>query len=87
MKRNSDPHNLCPVWDLTSDELERFYRGAGKATVVLDRADNIIACYYHAYDGVPEEDDTPQGYLKKVYPLATKQLEGMMSACQFCEEK
>jgi hypothetical protein len=85
MKVNADPHNLCPTWDLTPEEIEKFYRGAGAVTIVLDDKDNILHCFYHEMGELPLDDETPFSYTKKIYPMARTQIEGCMSCYQFCQ--
>jgi hypothetical protein len=83
MKVNTDPNNLCPTWDLTLDEIEKFYRGAGAVTIVLDEHDNILQCFYHETHD-PLDDEAPTLYAKKIFPLAHRQIDGTMSCHQFC---
>ncbi|MGE3818451.1 MAG: hypothetical protein AB7I30_03385 [Isosphaeraceae bacterium] len=87
MKKNDDLRNRCLAYDLADDEVTTFYRGSGRATVVLDGNDNIIACYYHQLDELPSDYHVPWSYLKKVYPLAARVTDGMMSCHQFCPDE
>jgi hypothetical protein len=85
MNRNTDSRNLCPTWDLSDAEREKFYRGAGAATVVLDTDGGIVECHYFALGPLPDDDDEQQTYIKTAFPTAARQMDGMMSCGQFCE--
>ena len=78
MKRNTDPRNRLPfVYDLGPDELERFYRGAGQATIVVDITNTIIACVY-------VERESRDAEFIKPRPARNRWMEGVMSCSQFC---
>ena len=79
MKRNTDPRNRLPfVYDLGPDELERFYRGAGQATIVVDITNTIIACVYVEHESRDAE------FIKALALPGTRWMEGVMSCSQFC---
>jgi hypothetical protein len=79
MKRNHDPQNKVPfIYDLTDDELDRFYHGAGKATIAVNVALDILAC---KYDDRAADD---AAFLAALAQPGAKWLEGIMSCSQFC---
>jgi hypothetical protein len=84
MKRNTKTRtDMQFVYDLTDKEAEKFYRGSGKATIVVDVANNIIACLYDTeyMHPRPGEEKT---LLEAMAQPGTRWMEGIMSCYQFC---
>ena len=79
MKRNYDTANKVQyVYDLTQAELDKFYRGSGEATLVVNLSLDIIVCNYAG-----RANDDP-AFLAAMAEPGNKWLEGIMSSCQFC---
>ncbi len=83
MIRDLNETNRMPfVYDLTPDE-DKFYRGTGKATIVVDVANNIIACLYDTEYMTPREGEEA-ALIAAMAQAGTKWMEGTMSCYQFC---
>ena len=81
MRRNTDPQNRIPfVYDLDPDEVELFYRGAGRATIVVDVSNTIIACVYDDLESRNAE------FLDPIARPGIRWMEGVMSCMQFSTE-
>lgn len=72
MRKNLNPANVCEAWDLTKDELERFYEGCGRGYVILNAEHEIVKAVYF------DENNT------KNIPI--NGIKGIFSACQFCPD-
>lgn len=83
-----------PVFDLEEDEVEKFYKGAGGATILIDDNDKIIACVYNDMLDADDIDDLPPNlkyvpsqisdFEKEHIEQSTCIVFGMMSSLQFC---
>jgi hypothetical protein len=82
--RNTYARNLLPVvYDLTERESEKFYRGSGRAAVVVDEANAIIACLYDIKYMRPRASEE-SGFLAAAARPGVRLMEGVMSCYQFC---
>jgi len=56
MKINANAQNLAETFDLTENELNAFYKGAGKVCILVDAENNILAAKYKDGRGAAEFD-------------------------------
>lgn len=71
MKLNNDKKNLKITYDLSDDELNKFYKGAGEAIIKIDKHKKITSCRYQ--DRTCEAENVAAG----------EGIIGMMSCTQF----
>lgn len=75
MKFNNDKNNLKITYDLSDDEMNKFYKDAGEAQITIDEHKQITSCKY--------KDRTCEAE----YVAGQQGIVGMMSCGQFIPDR
>lgn len=75
---NTHPNNKYKTFDLTEEELVKFYKGCGNAELLVDKDNNIVTVSY--------DDRAEDTYLGSELQIeGRKIISGIFSCTQFCE--
>lgn len=76
------------LWNLSDEEYKKFYRGCGRATLVIDEENSIIKCHYSEMADAFQPDDEQARDTADIIPLTRQRvLIGMFSGGQFMTDK
>jgi hypothetical protein len=73
------------IWELSSLEREKFFKGAGMATLLLSEKNEVIACHYEDLNGLVDTKSGQPIYGKTLTVNNNEKIsEGMITAsCTF----